>query len=43
LEDIKKIMGRRDFDVLGALQSHKAALKKQVARLNRSQEGSESH
>ncbi len=35
LEDIKKIMGRRDFDVMGALQSHKDALKKQVARLNR--------
>jgi len=35
LDDIKKIMGRRDFDVLGALQSHKDALKKQVARLNR--------
>lgn len=35
LEDIKKIMGRRDFDVLGALQSHKEALKKQVTRLNR--------
>ena len=30
LEEIKKIMGRRDFDVLGALQSHKEALKKQV-------------
>jgi len=35
LDDIKKIMGRRDFDVLGALQSHKYALKKQVTRLNR--------
>lgn len=35
LDDIKKIMGRRDFDVLGALQSHKDALKRQVARLNR--------
>jgi DNA-binding transcriptional MerR regulator len=35
LDDIKKIMGRRDFDVLGALQSHKDALNKQVARLNR--------
>ena len=23
LEDIKKIMGRRDFDVLGALRSHR--------------------
>src|SRR5688572_2824235 len=38
LEDIKKIMGRRDFDVLGALRSHKDALKKQVTRLNRSEE-----
>ena len=35
LEDIKKIMGRRDFDVLGALESHKDALQKQVTRLNR--------
>ena len=35
LEDIKKIMGRRDFDVLGALRSHKEALHKQVTRLNR--------
>ncbi len=35
LEDIKKIMGRRDFDVLGALHSHKDALQKQVRRLNR--------
>lgn len=35
LEDIKKIMGRRDFDVLGALHSHREALQKQVARLNR--------
>jgi len=35
LDDIKKIMGRRDFDVLGALQSHKDALNKQVSRLNR--------
>ena len=35
LEDIKKIMGRRDFDVLGALRSHKDALKKQVVRLTR--------
>src|SRR5512147_2760804 len=35
LEEIKKIMGRRDFDVLGALYSHKDALKKQMARLNR--------
>jgi DNA-binding transcriptional MerR regulator len=35
LEDIKKIMGRRDFDVLGALRSHKEALQKQMARLNR--------
>ena len=35
LEDIKKIMGRRDFDVVGALYSHKEALQKQVTRLNR--------
>ena len=34
LEDIKKIMARRDFDVLGALYSHKDALKRQVTRLN---------
>jgi DNA-binding transcriptional MerR regulator len=35
LADIKKIMGRRDFDVLDALQSHKETLQKQVTRLNR--------
>lgn len=35
LDDIKRIMGRRDFDVLGALQSHKEALQNQVTRLNR--------
>jgi DNA-binding transcriptional MerR regulator len=35
LDDIKKIVARRDFDVLGALQSHKDALQKQAARLNR--------
>jgi len=35
LGDIKKIMGRRDFDILGALQSHRNALNKQVTRLNR--------
>jgi MerR family transcriptional regulator, thiopeptide resistance regulator len=35
LDDIKKIMGHRDFDVLGALRSHKDALKGQVTRLNR--------
>jgi DNA-binding transcriptional MerR regulator len=34
LEDIKKIMGRRDFDIVGALHSHKDALQKQVTRLN---------
>ena len=34
LEDIKKIVGRRDFDVLNALESHKDALKKRVERLN---------
>lgn len=35
LEDIKNIMGRHDFDVLGALKSHKEALNKQAARLQR--------
>jgi DNA-binding transcriptional MerR regulator len=35
LDDIKKIVGRRDFDVLGALESHKDALQKQMTRLNR--------
>ena len=35
LEDIKKLMGRRDFDVVGALYGHKEALKNQVTRLNR--------
>ncbi|MFZ5857156.1 MAG: MerR family transcriptional regulator [Chloroflexota bacterium] len=35
LDDIKKIVARRDFDVLGALQSHKDALQKQASRLNR--------
>ena len=33
LEDIKKIMGRRDFDVLAALESHKLALQKRIARM----------
>jgi DNA-binding transcriptional MerR regulator len=35
LDDIKKIMAESRFDVLGALQSHKDALQKQVVRLNR--------
>jgi len=35
LEEIRRIMGRRDFDVLDALQSHKEALQNQAARLNR--------
>jgi DNA-binding transcriptional MerR regulator len=35
LEDIRKIMGRGDFDVIGALYGHKEALQKQVTRLNR--------
>jgi MerR family transcriptional regulator, thiopeptide resistance regulator len=35
LDDIKEIMGRRDFDVLGALQEHKLELGKRVARLER--------
>jgi DNA-binding transcriptional MerR regulator len=35
LEDIRQIVGRRDFDVLSALQGHREALQKQSARLNR--------
>lgn len=35
LEDIRRIMGRRDFDVLSALESHKQALKKQMERTKR--------
>jgi DNA-binding transcriptional MerR regulator len=35
LDDIKKIIGRRDFDVLGALYSHRDSLQKQSSRLNR--------
>ena len=31
----RRSSGRRDFDVLGALRSHKEALQKQVTRLNR--------
>lgn len=35
LEDIKEIMGRRDFEILPALESHKLELKKQIARLEK--------
>jgi DNA-binding transcriptional MerR regulator len=35
LEHIKEIMGRRDFDVLSALESHKQELKGRIARLER--------
>ncbi|MBI3174010.1 MAG: MerR family transcriptional regulator [Chloroflexi bacterium] len=35
LDEIKQIMGRRDFDVLGALHTHKDALQKQARRLER--------
>jgi len=35
LEAIKKIMGRRDFEVLSALESHKKELGKRIARLER--------
>ncbi len=35
LEDIKRIMGRRDFDVLAALESHKAEIQKRITRLER--------
>jgi DNA-binding transcriptional MerR regulator len=33
LDEIKKIMGRRDFDVLSALENHKLALRKRINRL----------
>jgi MerR family transcriptional regulator, thiopeptide resistance regulator len=33
LDDIKNIMGRRDFDVLAALENHKTELSKRMARL----------
>ncbi len=35
LEDIKKIMKRRDFEVLDALESHKAALHKRIEKMER--------
>jgi MerR family transcriptional regulator, thiopeptide resistance regulator len=35
LDDIKHIMGRRNFDVLGTLQEHKEELGKRVMRLER--------
>lgn len=35
LADIRKMMGRRDFDVLSALESHKVALRKQMERAQR--------
>ncbi len=35
LDEIKKLMGRRDFDVLLALQGQRNALSRQVGRLNR--------
>jgi DNA-binding transcriptional MerR regulator len=35
LDEIKKIISRRDFDVVGALEGHKKALGDRVARLDR--------
>jgi DNA-binding transcriptional MerR regulator len=35
LDDIRKILRRRDFDVMGTLESHKAELRKRLARLAR--------
>ena len=35
LEAIKEIMGRRDFDVLSALEQHKGQLRQRIARLER--------
>ncbi len=34
LDEIKKIMGRPDFDLLAALQNHREALQKKAARLD---------
>jgi MerR family transcriptional regulator, thiopeptide resistance regulator len=33
LDEIKNIMGRRDFDILAALESHKAEISKRIKRL----------
>ena len=35
LEDIRKIIGRRNFDILQALEGHRQALDRKAARLNR--------
>jgi DNA-binding transcriptional MerR regulator len=35
LEEIKKIMGRRDFDILSALESHRKALRQRAERTER--------
>lgn len=35
LEEIRKIMGRRDFDLLPALESHKTEIAKRIERLER--------
>lgn len=35
LEEIKRIMGRRDFDMVPALESHKVELTKRIERLGR--------
>jgi len=35
LENIKKIMGRRDFDVLRALQGHREDLRRRIAHMQR--------
>lgn len=35
LEDIKRIMGRRDYDVLSALESHRTELGRRIERLER--------
>ena len=35
LDDIKRVMGRRDFDVVGALESHRDELRKRITRMER--------
>jgi DNA-binding transcriptional MerR regulator len=35
LDNVKEIMGRRDFDVQSALENHKAELRKRIAKMER--------
>ena len=35
LENIKALMSRRDFEVMGALESHREALRQRIAHMER--------